>query len=237
MKKYSDIYNDGQYELNNPSWNEPDAALKASWIVLMLKKHKLKPNSICEVGCGNGQILKTLRFELPEATLYGVDISQRAIEQANRNKEKECSFENADVLDLNFEFKHRYDLLLTIDLIEHLENYFEYLRKIQKSCTYAIFHIPLDMSMWTLFREKMLLESKDRVGHIHNFTEDFICSVLEDMDFEIMEKQFTLPNYKPNGAKAKIVFAIRNLLFKLNKRFCSKSVGGLSLLVLAKTRE
>lgn len=236
MKSYAEIYNDGQYEENNPTWNTTDATLKANWILSLLKKHQLNPQHVCEIGCGNGGILQALSEHLTATHFTGIDISKKAISLAQQNKNQRIIFREADILNPEFHIEQYYDLILTIDLIEHLENYFEYLRKINKHSQYAMFHIPLDVSIWTLFREQMLIESKDRVGHIHNFTSDFILSVLRDMDYEIIDTIYTEPNYEPQGLKAKFIFGLRKFLFRINKRFCAKTIGGLSLLVLARTK-
>ena len=101
---------------------------------------------------------------------------------------------------------------------------------------YTIFHIPLDLSAWSIFREKMLIESKDRVGHIHAFTEDFILNMLKEHGFAIMDKIYTPPTFKHHSAKQKIINLFRQSLFALNKRFASKSIGGYSIMVLTENR-
>ncbi len=234
---YSNIYNDGQYHTNNPTWHKSDSLYKVGFIKTLLSKNKLEPKNVCEIGCGNGEIIKILSEQYKDCSFLGIDISQRAVELAQETPVENVVFQVADILENSFIVEDKFDLILTIDLIEHLENYFEYLRKINSMSTHTIFHIPLDMSIWTLFREKMLVESKNRVGHIHNFTETFILSVLEDMGYKIVDKIYTEPNYKPLGLKAKIVFTLRKMLFKLNKRFCSKTIGGLSLMVLTENKK
>src|SRR5437016_5537017 len=81
----------------------------------------------------------------------------------------------------------------------------------------TIFHIPLDMCVWSLFREKMLIESKERVGHIHNFTEDFITSILTDHGFKIIDKIYTEPTFETMSLKQKFINGIRKILFRINK--------------------
>jgi predicted TPR repeat methyltransferase len=234
MKMYSDIYNNGDYEKQNPSWFSADSPYKARLIAQMIRKNALNPASICEVGCGNGSIIKELSTEFTATQFLGIDISEQAIKYAHSESNERIKFVVADILHYENWPELSFDLILAIDLIEHLENYFAYLRKINSSGAYTILHIPLDLSVWTLFREKMLIESKDRVGHIHNFTESFIRSVLEDLGLKIIDSEYTLPNYQPQGTKAKFVFQLRKLLFKMNKRFCSKTIGGLSILILCK---
>jgi hypothetical protein len=107
---------------------------------------------------------------------------------------------------------------------------------INRKGKYTIFHIPLDLSVWSLFREKILIESKERVGHIHNFTEDFIKSILEDHGFKILFQTYTPPGFQVKSVKATIINNFRKLLFRINKRIASKWIGGYSILLLAENK-
>ena len=231
FKEYTEIYKDGTYLKNNPDWNAGDSSFKANKIVQLLRKHKLILESVCEVGCGSGEMLVKLSSQLPNVNFVGVDISQDAINIAKTKETSQIRFELRDIT--NNHFNQHFDLILVIDVIEHIENYFKFLRDVRPRGRYTVFHIPLDMCMWSLFRENMLIESKDRVGHIHAFTEDFIKSVLKDCGYKIIDGVYTETNLKPLKAKQKLVEFTRRIIFKINKRFCSKTIGGMSILILA----
>lgn len=231
LKEYSEIYKDGTYLKNNPDWNAGDAIFKANKILKLLEKHKLALQSVCEVGCGSGEMLVQLSSKLPNVNFLGVDISQDAIDIAKTKETSQTRFELRDIT--SDQPIQRFDLILVIDVIEHIENYLQFLRSIRRRSTYTVFHIPLDMCMWSLFREKMLIETKERVGHIHTFTEDFIKSILKDCGYNIIDRVYTEPNLKPLKAKQKLIEFVRKTIFKINKRFCSKTIGGMSILILA----
>jgi cyclopropane fatty-acyl-phospholipid synthase-like methyltransferase len=228
-----DIYNDQTYLRNNPTWHEEDAPFKTARILKLLRRNVLPLGTICDVGCGSGEILVQLAAQLPATTQFtGVDISQDAIAIARQKQTERIQFALHDLTQPSA--APPYDLLLVIDVIEHLNNYFEFLAGIAPKGRYTIFHIPLDMSVWALLREQMLIESKARVGHIHNFTEDFILSILADYGFEVLDKLYTEPVYKRTSPKQQIVHFMREALFKVNARFCTKILGGYSLMVLTK---
>jgi predicted TPR repeat methyltransferase len=231
----SDIYNDDTYLTNNPNWHEEDAPFKTGKIVKLLQRNNIPLNTVCETGCGSGEILVLLGKALPEITsLIGYDISAQAIKIAAKKETANIKFALKDIT--NASDNSFFDLLLVIDVIEHIENYFAFLRAIANKSSHSIFHIPLDMSVWSLFREKMLIESKKRVGHIHNFTEEFILSILEDNGFTIIDKMYTEPTFTVINTKQKIVNGLRKMLFGINQRFCSKTLGGYSILVLTKNQ-
>jgi predicted TPR repeat methyltransferase len=229
----NDIYNDNTYLNQNPTWHEEDALFKANKIMKLLERNPIEYKSVTEIGCGSGEILVQLERQMKDVThFYGFDISRDAIQIAKKKETDKITFE---VKDLSQKSEDTFsDLQMVIDVLEHLDNYFSFLNGIVSKSHYTIFHIPLDMCLWTLFREKMLIESKDRVGHIHNFTEDFITNILSDHGFEIMDKLYTEPIYEAKSAKEKIIGMLRKTVFKLNKRFCTKTLGGYSVLLLAK---
>jgi predicted TPR repeat methyltransferase len=230
------IYNDGTYLQNNPNWHDEDAPFKATKITTLLQKNALSPETVAEIGCGSGEILVQLSTLLPTVRSFkGYDISQDAIALAKNKENERIHFE---VKDLSEEKENaQVDLLLVIDVIEHIEDYFRFLRGLRGKSSYIVFHIPLDLCIWTLFREQMLIESKERVGHIHNFTEKFVLSILKDQGFEVADHFFTEPTYTPKTTKERIVRFLRKTIYRINKRMATKTLGGYSIMVLVKNPE
>lgn len=229
-----DIYNDATYLANNPTWHEEDAPFKAERILRLLRRHPVPHHTVCEVGCGSGEILVQLARHLPPTTRFvGFDISQDAVAIARPKQTAQVQFVHDDFTQAT---TPTFDLLLVIDVIEHLDDYFAFLRGIVGKARYTLFHIPLDMSVWSLLREQMLIESKARVGHIHNFTEDFILSVLSDYGFRPLGKIYTEPVYKHKTRKEQVVHAAREILYRISPKFCTKTLGGYSLMVLTENQ-
>ncbi|MDQ3111571.1 MAG: class I SAM-dependent methyltransferase [Bacteroidota bacterium] len=227
----NDIYNDETYLKNNPGWHEEGAGFKTERIIRLLEKHPISFKTVCEVGCGSGEIVVQLEKRLPpDVSFTGLDISKDAIGIAKKKETGKIKFFLKDIADQETNF----DLILVIDVIEHIENYFKFLDTIVSKSNYTIFHIPLDISVWTLYREKMLIESKNRVGHIHNFTEDFILSILADHGFELIGKIYTEPVFESGSFKEKFTNGIRKFIFMINKKFCTKFMGGYSIMIVCK---
>lgn len=227
-----DIYNNQTYLQNNPTWHEEDAIFKAGRIEMLLKQYPVPFNRVCEVGCGSGEILVQLSKRFHDVSSWvGYDISADAIAIAEEKRSEKLKFELQDIT--LADKSTTYDLLLVIDVIEHLENYFSFLDSIQERSRYFIFHIPLDMCVWSLLREQMLIESKQRVGHIHNFTEDFIISILTDHGFRILHQIYTEPVFKVKSFKQRLLSTLRSILYGISPRFCTKTLGGYSIMVLA----
>lgn len=231
-----DIYNDNSYLNKNPTWHEEDAPFKVSKIIKLLERNPIAFKTVAEIGCGSGEILVQLQSRLDMGTrFFGFDISKDAITIAKKKETDTIKFELKDISDERENCFN--DLLLVIDVIEHIDNYFKFLAGIVHKGRYTIFHIPLDMCVWSLFREQMLIESKDRVGHIHNFTEDFITNILSDHGFEVIDRIYTEPTFEALTNKQRAINSIRRIIFKINKRFCTKTLGGYSILLLTKNKE
>ncbi|TND09502.1 MAG: hypothetical protein FD123_1093 [Bacteroidetes bacterium] len=230
----SDIYSSGEYLSNNPDWHEEGAPEKAANILKLILRNGTNVRSVAEVGCGSGQILAELQKQLPASSVFhGYDISPDAYSICSKKTNERLHF---FLEDLTGKKDAAFDLLLVIDVIEHIENYFEFLRKLKHQAPYFIFHIPLDLCTWTLFREEMLIESKKRVGHIHNFSPKFIRSILDDLGYETVDWFYTPPQFENMTGKQRFVNGFRKLFFAISKNFAVKTFGGYSIMLLAKTK-
>ena len=75
------IYENGSYLANNATWHEEDAPFKAKYIFELLRKNSISFQSIAEIGCGTGAVLKTVRkfYDNDDAEWKGFDIAGDAI--------------------------------------------------------------------------------------------------------------------------------------------------------------
>ncbi|MCX5893770.1 MAG: methyltransferase domain-containing protein [Deltaproteobacteria bacterium] len=232
-KEFKEMYTEGDYLAHNPDWGAEESPWKAEHILKMLKRHRLEPKTICEVGCGAGEILGQLQRNLPgDCRFYGYDISPQALELCQTRANEALQFKLGNILaetDLHF------DLLLLIDLIEHLEDYYGFLRAIKPLSTYKIFHIPLDLSLQALLRVSPLLRQRREVGHIHYFNKEIALLILRDTGYEILDCCYTpapeLPAKSWSSATAKF---LRRIASTWHEDWAARLLGGLPLLVLAK---
>ena len=80
-----EIYRDGEYQQRNPTWHEEDSPWKARQIGNLLAGNGVSFQSLCEVGCGTGEILVQLSKRFPDADFTGYQISPQAFEMAAEN--------------------------------------------------------------------------------------------------------------------------------------------------------
>ena len=163
------IYEDGTYLENNPSWHEEDSPWKAKQIRRIIEKNSLTPKRIYEIGCGAGEILRQLSKSYPNIEFFGYEISPQAFELCKKKTKNNLSFKLSDLLE---ESNEHFDIVMAIDVFEHVEDYFGFLRRLKEKAVYKIFHIPLDLSVQTVLRSSPIIKGRKSVGHIHYFTKE-----------------------------------------------------------------
>lgn len=229
-----DIYTGGKYLKNNPTWHEEDSSWKAKHILKIFLQNNIQPASICEVGCGAGEILNQLYLTLPNNVSFaGFEISPQAYEISKQKTKKRLSFYLRDFLK---ESDCYFDLLLAIDVFEHIEDYFGFLQDIRVKAKYKIFHIPLDISVQRVLLCKPILRRRKEVGHIHYFTKETALATLEDTGYEIVDHFYTASSLdRPSKS---VIYSLGKwplwLASMLNKDMAVRILGGHSLMVLAK---
>lgn len=226
------IYADGTYLRNNPDWHTGDSPWKALHIQAILERNALAPATVCEVGCGAGEILLGLGALLPEGTrFFGYDISPDAYRLCSAKSGGNYQFRLANPL----EEPEHFDLVMAIDVFEHVEDYFGFLRQLRGKGRYKVFHIPLDLSALAVVRGKPLEHMWRSVGHIHQFTRETALAALEHTGYRIIDAAYTSGRTENghHGWKTRLLKWPRKVVHAVSPGLAARLLGGYSLLVLA----
>ena len=123
-----------------------------------------------------------------------------------------------------------------IDLIEHLEDYFSFLRQIKDKADYKLFHIPLDLSVNHLLRKRRFENTRHSVGHIHYFTKDLVLDILKETGYEVLDYFYTNStlDFPAKSILSRFGRVPRRILKALSPDLAARWMGGFSLLLLAK---
>lgn len=223
----------GEYLKNNPTWHVEDSPWKAKQVLKMLNRNPdINPKSIVEIGCGAGEILNQLYLSMPDDVNFtGYDISVDAINIAKTRAKERLTFKHENFLDTNL----KPDLLLMIDVFEHVDDYLGFLRLSKNKAKNTIFHIPLDLSVLGILRN-VPMANRISVGHLHYFMKETAIATLVDTGYDVVDFFYTAGMLELPGKtlNAKIAFLPRKLMYKVNEDMAAKLLGGFSLLVLAK---
>jgi SAM-dependent methyltransferase len=222
------MYMNGSYLERNPGWHEHDAAWKAAQVLELLNDRQLRPESIVDIGCGTGGVLEAIGSAWEDIRLVGYDPSPDAIGM----------FKRTDKVELHVgappDVSEHYELLLSLDVFEHVEDYIGFLRSLRLLADWFMFHIPLDSSAQSVMRERPLLAARSAVGHLHYFTRGTALASLETAGFKIVCDKLLFPTTLPDRrVKTRIANIPRNIGRHLRPELSARILGGSTLLVLA----
>lgn len=227
------IYLDGAYIEKNPLYHVEDSPWKASQILKMLGRNDLQIGSVCEVGCGAGEILRQLQLQMPEEVMfYGYEISPQAFDLCKQRENERLLFYCEDLLAKDTQ---PFDLLLCIDVFEHVEDHMGFLRQLRHKGVHKVFHIPLDMTAQAILRGKPFVLWREELGHLHYFMKETALLTLQETGYEIVDFFYTPGGIeKAETVKQRIAKLPRRALSIISQDFAVRTLGGYSLLVLAR---
>jgi cyclopropane fatty-acyl-phospholipid synthase-like methyltransferase len=226
-----DMYQSEAYAEKNPTWHEEDAPWKANHIRAILTDNTAKAETFADVGCGTGAILLALEQAFPSASFSGYDVSPAAHARAKPRETARTKFFLGDITTQ----PERFDVLLAIDVFEHVEDYISFLKSIRGLAKSKVFHIPLDLSVQSVFRSRAIMNMRRDVGHLHYFYKDTALATLTDCGYRIIDHRYTASRLElPNQAlSSQLMAAPRRLAYALHRDLAVRVLGGYSLLVLA----
>jgi SAM-dependent methyltransferase len=226
-------YIDGTYLQQNPGWHVADSAWKVQQILRILNRNRIFPQTVYDAGCGAGEVLRLLQqcFD-PSCELWGTDVSPQAIELCQARANEKLHFALSD--DPPREDKV-FELVILVDVLAHVEDYRGFLRKIKSSGYYKLIHIPLDLSVQHILREKGMIRRRQQHPHFHYFSKSTALFALADLGYEIIDWCYTPRMIDiPTHAGGRILRLPRKLLFAIHEDFAVNLLGGFSLMVLAR---
>lgn len=224
------IYSDGEYLAHNATWHEEDSGYKASLVLKAIERNAVPHDTCCDVGCGAGLVTEILAERYVRSKFVGYDISTDAQKfWRHRKSLPNLSFSNEDLLSLDTVF----DLVICLDVFEHVEDYFAFLRALRKKGRNFIFNIPLDMNVLKLITGHQF--ARDEVGHLHYFSKYTALETLKDCGYSVADARLsaTFLGGPPKNIRQWLVLPIRLFSLSLGLNTAAKFFGGISLVVYA----
>jgi 2-polyprenyl-3-methyl-5-hydroxy-6-metoxy-1,4-benzoquinol methylase len=229
-----DLYSGGGYLELNPTWHVEDSSWKASQIVKCVQRNQLHPSSVCEIGCGAGEVLAQFHRLMPEnCSFTGYEISPQAFQLCEKRQKERLRFRLENLLQ---DADAYFDLVLAIDVFEHVDDYLGFLRRLRRKGQFKLFHIPLDLSVQSVLRASQILKQRKTVGHLHHFTKETALAALTDTSYEILDCFYTPYSFAcvAGSFTRTLLQSARKVSYALNADLTVRVLGGWSLMVLTR---
>lgn len=126
-----------------------------------------------------------------------------------------------------------FDVVLAMDVFEHVEDFLGFIRGLQSLARWNIFHIPLDLNVLSAARPIYLTMARQQVGHLHYFTRETALASLEQAGLKVRDSLFTSVEIDQGVHGRKRLQVFRKFLFARDAQLAARLLGGFSLLVLA----
>lgn len=147
----------------------------------LIRKHfgKLisESNEVAEIGCGSGLVLSYLSKAFCRK-IDGFELNLNALRLCSRI---DGTLYIYDVLQRQAPYLERYDLLMMMDVLEHIENEQEFLCAVRDHITpqgYLLIGVPMRQHLYSAY---------DRAdGHYRRYGQEYLKSVVESSGFDVI---------------------------------------------------
>jgi SAM-dependent methyltransferase len=232
------VYTRGDY-FDNPQRHGEDAEFKASQFLTLLGRTVAasgsRLDSYVDVGCGSGDVVRLVAKGLRDAGFAvrvstGYDISphvERLVAQDG------LEFVNGDFSEADAFV----DLVTLFDVVEHVPDPINFLKRISERCRIIGLHLPLDNSFNAAFRDLFRAKVKNP-GHLIFLDVVSALNLLAMAGLRVTDYEYTHAFAAPSGRSsvlARLANPLRALLAKVSPWLLSKTLGGASLMVIAVT--
>lgn len=174
----ADIYNDGSYITNSPELHLEDSDFKFEEIRKLLDNTGFKPGKvkILDVGGGAGKIGRLVcdyfvgKGHMVE--FVALDMSEQMLEIQKKNNPHLGRMVNSSLEELD---QAGFDLILMIDVIEHIPDTDEAARRLNALGDNCIYNIPIQINAFDLLRHLLhrgayYPDQTRLIGHLHFFS-------------------------------------------------------------------
>ena len=147
-----------------------------SVIKKLCSKLILEADRLAEIGCGNGLVQRQIE-DFFFKNIDGYDLNEEALKQNVSIKSKVICY---DILDKNKEVENIYDVIIKMDVLEHIKDENEFLKAASfmlKPGGYLIINVPAFQSMYSDY-DKM-------VGHVRRYDAKHLIGVVSSNGFGI----------------------------------------------------
>lgn len=201
MAKSSEMLGKDHYRLlyqteleKEAEWLRLTAVEKVNSIERLLKRNKIRPKNMLELGCGVGAVIKECQRRSLAMKYMGVDYAPEAIDYI-RNHSEGIETIQGDITDSDFYIDDTFDVVILSHVLEHLENPSDFLRVVKKSLkfSYAVIEVPLEDLIASRIKSVLRDKAANKAGHVQFFTSRTFENLLSSNGFKIVDRRTYVP--------------------------------------------
>jgi len=248
------LYLSNEYIVKNPSLHEEDSPWKVRKIIPLVDRAVSNLNrkeiNLLDAGGGAGLILKAVSVYIEEkhgikVNRFALDLSPAMLKIQKKNNPDLKKALSEDVCKTSLGDKE-IDLMLVIDLLEHISNPVEALEEIKRISRFAIFKVPMEgnlsLRIWNFInRGKPRRRLVKTIGHINVYSFGKLKRRIEKHAGRVLDSYFTNvfdyyrnSKYYKNSMKLshRSVNLVAAYVFKLSPRLCSIIFGDFAMILV-----
>lgn len=139
-------------------------------------------DEILDIGHGNGMLAKSIAKKARSIT--GIDINYKGTKDVSEN----LTFIKGDAT--IYDFKKKYNKIILSNVLEHIENRIDFLKKLHGISNTIIIRVPMEDRDWaTVYKKEMGFEYKLDKTHFIEYTLDTLRSELERSGWKLVSYQ------------------------------------------------
>jgi SAM-dependent methyltransferase len=195
-------------------WRALGARSKAAHVEALCARAGLRPETVVEIGCGDGSVLAELAAR--GHVVDGFELSANAARQARaRNVARRVEAFDGEHVPAG---THEYDLAVLSHVLEHVGDPLPLLREAARVAPYVLVEVPLEDNRSARRPAKRRLSVQS--GHLHAFNRASVSALLENARLRAradLTDPLPLEHHAFFGGRAKgaVKWAVRSALHRL----------------------
>jgi SAM-dependent methyltransferase len=174
-------------------WLRMGAADKTDSIGILLKRCNVEPESILELGCGAGAVIKECQRRGYAKKYAGIDYSEPAIEYCRNNSEG-IDVRSGDIASPSFSVSGNFNVVVLSHVIEHLDEPNKVLAALSRiDYSYLIVEVPLEDLPLAGVKNLLLDRTRNPAGHVQFFTAKSFIALLAGAGLRPIESRRYVP--------------------------------------------
>jgi SAM-dependent methyltransferase len=232
MADATSLYTEGEYREQHPDWHLDDSPGKAMdlmrGVLAVVDARNSDTLKVADIGAGVGgvlvEVVKNLNQVRPSLKVepIGFEVSPFAVEAGRK------LFPNLDLRQKFFDLSDGdFDAVLFVDVLEHLENPWDLLRKARATSEYMIVRQPL-LENFSTFRHNNYRNQRQEWGHIGYFNYNSFMDMATAAGWKPFKVELSAA-WELAGHRGRDVSPLHKLFVRANRKMASYFLSGFYL--------